>query len=104
MRIYKELLMEIIEDAQFFVVELDNGEQEFFDSPYYAFKFAKVQEEARRGSVDYVAIGMFYDEEANGTVYRGQQLRYILRALDNPVAWIKTVSEVLSEREDSEDS
>lgn len=94
--------MEIIEDEQFFVVELDNGEQEFFDSPYYAFKFAKMHENARRGSVEYVAVGYFYDEEADGTVYRGQQLRYILRALDNPVAWIKTVSEVLNEREQDE--
>lgn len=95
--------MELIEDEQFFVVELDNGEQEFFDSPYLAFKFAKRHEDTRRGSVEYVAVGFFYDEDADGTVYRGQQLRHILRALDNPVAWLKTVAEVLNEREASED-
>jgi hypothetical protein len=41
------------------VVELENGEQSFFDYVYDGFKFAKEQEEKRRNSVDYVAIGDF---------------------------------------------
>lgn len=93
-------------DEQFFVVELDSGEQEFFDAPYQAFKFAKTHEDARRGSVEYVAIGSFYGEEdeVDGTVYRGQQLRHLLRALDNPVAWLKAVAEVLNDHEADEGS
>lgn len=97
--------MDIIEE-QFFVVELDNGEQEFFNSPYHAFKFAKKHEDTRRGSVEYVAIGSFYGYEGtdDGTVYRGQHLRYILRALDNPMAWIRAVVEALDDQEDEQDS
>jgi len=73
--------------AKFALVELDTGEQEFFDSSYDAFKFAKKQEDSRRHSVEYVAIGDFWIED--GIVYRGQQLRYMLRLLDNLNAWIE---------------
>lgn len=90
---------------QFFLVELDNGEQEFFDTPYLAFQFAKKCESNRRNSVEYVACGSFYGEdEAEGVVYKGQYLRYMLRTLDNTVAWLKSVNEVLNDREDDEDS
>jgi hypothetical protein len=41
------------------VVELENGEQAFFDYVYDGFKFATEQEEKKRNSVDYVAIGDF---------------------------------------------
>ncbi len=41
------------------VVELENGEQLFFDYVYDGFKFAKEQESRQRNSVDYVAIGDF---------------------------------------------
>jgi hypothetical protein len=92
---------------KFFLVELDNGEQEFFDAPYDAFAFAKRCENKRRNSVEYVACGSFYGEadEVDGVVYRGQFLRFMLRSLDNTVGWVKTVSEVLNDREeDDEDS
>lgn len=92
-------------EEQFIFVELDNGEQEFFDSIYHAFKFAKIHEDARRNSVEYVAIGSFYgdEDETEATVYKGQQLRYMLRALDNAKGWLKAVAEVLNEQDDSED-
>jgi len=88
---------------QFYLVELDNGEQEFFDAPYYAFRFAKVHEDARRGSVEYVAIGTFDDDEGDDIVYTGQWLRLMLRALDNEMGWIEAVAEALNERETCED-
>lgn len=89
---------------RFYLVELDNGDQQFFNSPYEAFTFAKQCESKRRNSVEYVAIGSFYNkDEAEGTVYKGQYLRYMLRTLDNTVAWLKSVTEVLNDR-DEEDS
>lgn len=92
-------------DDQFFLVELDSGEQEFFDAPYHAFKFAKTQEDARRGSVEYVACGSFYgeEEETEAFVYKGQYLRWMLRSLDNTKGWLKAVSEGLNDREGDDD-
>jgi hypothetical protein len=69
------------------VVELDDGEQEFFDSPIEGFRFAKKKEQQRRHSVEYVAIGDFYEDE--GTVYSGQMLRMMLRSVDNISGWMK---------------
>lgn len=90
---------------QFVFVELDNGDQEFFDSPYEAFRFAKKHEAKRKGSVEYVAVGLFYGEEdeADACVYKGQYLRYMLRSLDNTVGWLKSVAEVLNDRKDEQD-
>lgn len=69
------------------VVELETGEQEFFSHAYDGFKFAKEQENKKRNSVDYVAIGDFYEED--GVVYRGQKLRNTLRMLDDIDKWFK---------------
>jgi hypothetical protein len=71
----------------FAVVELDDGEQEFFDTPYQAFKFAQKAEQRKTHSVEFVAIGQFYSED--GRIYRGQQLRHLLRTLDNVQGWLK---------------
>lgn len=78
--------------TRFALVELDNGRQEHFDSPYDAFKFAKEEEEKKRHSVEYVAVGditqgNFYNQD--GIVYRGQHLRYMIRLLDNVNLWIR---------------
>lgn len=81
-------------------VELDSGEQEFFDSPYEAFKFAKTKEGQRKNSVEYVAIGDFYED--SGNVYRGQQLRNLIRSMDNVVVWLRTQME--SNEEDISES
>jgi hypothetical protein len=72
---------------RFIVVELDDGTQEFFDRSSDAFRYAKQHEDKRRHSVDYVAIGEFYDDD--GVVFRGQNLRMMLRATDNVVGWIR---------------
>jgi hypothetical protein len=84
----------------FVFVELDNGVQEFFDTPYAGFKYAKEAELRRRGSVEYVAIGEFYNDQ-DGTFYRGQELRYLLRSLDNVNAWLRTQME--AERHSADD-
>jgi hypothetical protein len=73
---------------RFVVVELDDGEQEFFDSPIDGFRFAKKKEAERRHSVEYVAIGEFYEED-DGSVYTGQLLRTMLRSVDNINGWLK---------------
>lgn len=65
------------------VVELDSGEQEFFNFVYDGFKFAKEAENKKPNSVEYVAIGDFYEDLENSVVYRGQRLRNTLRQLDN---------------------
>lgn len=81
--------------SPFAFVETTNGEQEFFETPYAAFRHAKQQEERKRNSVEYVAVGSFYgDEETEGRVYRGQHLRYILRSLDDVQGWLKAQLEV----------
>lgn len=80
---------EIQSQATFSFVELTSGEQFFTDTPYEAFRFAKQQELRKRNSVEYVAIGQFYDDQANERVYKGQHLRYILRSLDNVQGWLK---------------
>ncbi len=81
--------------ANFILVELDSGEQEFFERPYDAFKYAKEKENLRHHSVEYLAIGNFYTEP--GVVYRGQELRHLLRSLDNTHAWIKAQLEKTDE-------
>lgn len=75
----------------FVLVELDDGLQEFFETPYAGFKFAKEQEARRKGCVEYVAVGEFYENE--GTIYRGQELRHLLRSLDNVYGWLRTQME-----------
>jgi hypothetical protein len=63
------------------VVELDSGEQHFFDYVYDGLKFAKESEDKKRNSVEYLAVGDFYVED--GVVYRGQRLRNLLRTVDD---------------------
>ncbi len=65
------------------VVELETGEQEFFSYVYDGFKFAKEHEKKKKNSVEYVAIGDFYEDLDNSVVYRGQRLRNTLRQLDD---------------------
>lgn len=73
------------------IVELDDGTQEFFERPAEGFRYAKQQEDKRRHSVEYIAIGEFYAED--GVVYRGQALRIMLRTVDNVTGWIKAGSD-----------
>ena len=80
--------------SPFAFVETTNGEQEFFETPYAAFRFAKQQESRKRNSVEYVAIGQFYGDDEIERVYKGQRLRYILRALDDVHGWLKAQLEV----------
>jgi len=84
-----------METERFSFVELDTGEQEFFANPYTAFKYAKKQESKRRGSVEYVAVGQFYEndeDETEALVYQGQYLRWMLRSLDDTIGWLKAVA------------
>lgn len=85
---------------RFHLVELDNGDQEFFDSSYQAFSFAKQQEAKKPGSVEYVAIGLFYgdDEEVDGTVYKGSLLEAMIGALDNTNRWVTSMFKVIHEK------
>lgn len=71
------------------IVELDDGTQEFFERPADGFRYAKQQEERRRHSVEYLAVGEFYNTD-DGIVYRGQLLRTMLRTVDNVTGWIKS--------------
>lgn len=73
------------------IVELDDGTQEFFERPADGFRYAKQQEEKRKHSVEYLAVGEFYDAD-DGIVYRGQLLRTMLRTVDNVTGWIKSGS------------
>lgn len=70
------------------VVELDTGDQEYFDTTYDAFKFAREKEAVRPHSVDFVAVGEFETEDDH-IVWRGQDLRLMLRSLDNVTGWIR---------------
>jgi hypothetical protein len=81
--------------SRFILVELDTGEQEFFDDTYSAFKYAKENEDKRRHSVEYVAIGEFYETE--GIIYKGNQLRHLLRTLDEK-SWIRAGFRVKDEQ------
>jgi hypothetical protein len=72
----------------FVVLELDTGEQQFFDTPVEAFRIAKEQEKVRRNSVEYIAVGEFNDD-ADVTVWSGQSLRMLLRTLDDTNRWIR---------------
>jgi hypothetical protein len=69
------------------VVELDTGEQECFDTTYEAFKYARKQETVRPHSVEFVAIGEFQTADDH-VVYRGNELRILLRSLDNVEGWL----------------
>ena len=71
----------------FVVVELDSGIQEFFESSYEGFVYAKEQESRKKNSVEYIAIGEFYS--ADGRIYKGNQLRHMLRMLDNVKGWVR---------------
>jgi hypothetical protein len=81
----------------FVLVELDDGVQEFFETAYDGFKFAKEAEQRRRGSVEYVAVGEFYESE--GSIYAGQELRHLLRSLDNVHGWLKAQHEAETHEE-----
>lgn len=93
-------------------VELESGEQEYFDSPYQAFKFAKQKEQQHRNSVALVAVSDDFGDTTNMeelllkmesvTTYRGQQLRYMIRSLDNVTEWLRAQIEN-AEEEDDED-
>ncbi len=89
------------QQINFVIVELDDGEQHFMETPYAGFKFAKEQEGRRKGSVEYIAIGEFYHED--GMIYRGQELRHLLRSLDNVTGWLRTQMEAETDSADSED-
>lgn len=78
-----------MDDLEFVVVELENGDQTFFDSVYDGFLYAKDEENKQRNSVAYLAVGTFWNEDDVARVYRGQQLRYLLRLIDNINGWIK---------------
>lgn len=67
------------------IVELDSGEQHYFNRLADGFRYAKEQESKRRHSVEFV--GDFY--EYNEQVYSGQNLRWLLRSLDNVSTWMK---------------
>jgi hypothetical protein len=77
---------------RFIIVELDNGDQQFFDSTYDGFRYARTKEQERIHSVEYVAIGSFLDEDDH-IIYQGQDLRNMLRLLDNVPGWIRSGSE-----------
>ena len=68
------------------LVELDDGTQEFFSHLTDAFRYAKRQEERRRHSVEFV--GDFY--ETHERIYSGQDLRWLLRSLDDVNQWMKS--------------
>lgn len=72
---------------RFIIVELDNGEQQFFDRMADGFRWAKEQEDKRRHSVEFVSE--FINDESI-RMYTGQDLRWLLRSLDNVQAWIKS--------------
>jgi hypothetical protein len=80
---------------KFVVVELDTGEQEFFENSYQAFAFARKHEAVRPHSVDYVAIGGFETED-DFVVWRGQELRLLLRSLDNIRGWVRAGRDQIS--------
>jgi len=75
----------------FVIVETSEGDQHFFDRPYEGFRFAKEQEKRQTNSVEYVAVGNFWDDD--GQVYTGQTLRMYLRALDNLPMWLVYTSD-----------
>ena len=70
------------------IVELANGEQQFFNRLADGFRFAKEQENKHRHSVDYVGS---FDDDENTMVFTGQSLRWLLRSVDNLPMWIKAV-------------
>lgn len=74
--------------ARFIIVELESGEQMFFDRLSDGFRYAKTQEDRKRHSVEY--IGTFTDAEPIN-IYKGQYLRWILRSVDNVDEWIKAI-------------
>jgi hypothetical protein len=73
-----------------FVVELDSGDREFFYSASDALRYAKKHEEQRRHSVEYLAVAKGESIDGEITVYRGQELRFMIRSLNNVRAWIRT--------------
>lgn len=93
-------------------VELESGEQVYFDEVYAAFKFAKEQESQERNSVALVAIGAEYDGPDDEllffmdqvTIYRGQRLRHLIRSLDNVNTWIRTQVEETKNAEEAGDT
>jgi len=93
-------------------VELETGDQFYFENAYDAFKYAKIQEGAHKNSVAYVAIGRDYvegeevdlEEATKVSVYRGQQLRLMIRSIDATTQWLRTqVEEQKNAQESTED-
>ena len=77
--------------SRMILVELDTGEQGFFDESREAFKFAQAKEVERTHSVEYVAIAENFDSlDVDITLIYGQELRLILRSVDNVNEWIKS--------------
>lgn len=70
------------------VVELDTGEQEYFETSYDAFRFARLKETERPHSIEFVAVGEFLTADDH-VVYRGNELRILLRSMDNVTQWIR---------------
>lgn len=68
------------------VVEGEDG-QHFFDTTYQGFKYARDREERQPNSIDYIAVGAF-ENEHDTVVYKGDELRVILDALDDVYGWV----------------
>jgi len=62
------------------IVELDSGEQEFFDRPADGFLWARQQERNRPKSVDYVMVADTDTDDMS--VYKGLTLLNLIRSLD----------------------
>ena len=97
--------------SQHSFVELESGDQVYFDNSYDAFKYAKECEQEQKNSVAYVAISkndindyITLEEATKLSVYRGQQLRLMIRALDNTKTWIRTQLEEQKHAEEHEES
>lgn len=77
---------------RYIIVELEDGTQDFFDTTYEGFKYAKEHETRKPHSVAYVAVGEFETEDDH-VVYVGNVLRIMLRSLDNIHGWLRAGNE-----------
>ena len=71
------------------LVELANGDQEYFESTRDALLFAKEKEAQEKNSVDLVAMTTDNDL-IDVTILYGQELRLMLRSVDNLTGWLKS--------------
>ena len=74
--------------CNFVIVELDTGDRQFFERLSDGFRYAKTQESRRHHSVEFV--GLFSEDDVLG-IYQGQELRWLLRSVDNVKQWVKSV-------------